>query len=136
MRAQKVYDYILKNSGHMDVGHAEFIATPDGLLVSIPINKSNFSRGFYKWFSLIDEVDTILDWLRDHDWGGVRFCSECGRPMNSGYTTDEGDVYICTDCFDDYCEREQLTPVKDDECGGYYIDADGNGTGIYYTEWE
>lgn len=63
-------------------------------------------------------------------------------------TTDNGDMYVHEECFNDYMDKTYgkgkwmaLGNNEEDEFGGHYIvtaDVVGGyeGTGIYYTEYE
>ena len=73
----------------------------------------------------------------------IRFCEFCGKPMDCGYTVDNGGWYSCEECFDwamnkDYGKGNWRASNQAGEYGGYY-EYLKNGmwedTGIYYTEW-
>lgn len=75
----------------------------------------------------------------------IRFCEQCGKPFNAGYTTDCGAWYCCEECFDeamddDYGEGNWRPTDTEGIYGGFYefLDKSNNtweDTGIYYTEW-
>ena len=55
-----------------------------------------------------------------------RFCTECGKAMNSGYCIDNGCEYYCSeDCLHQHYTEEEYLEMYDN----------GNGDS-YYTEWE
>lgn len=73
----------------------------------------------------------------------TRQCQCCGEEKYDGMTTDDGDIWVCEDCFEKYMDetygKHQWMSVPDDGCGGYYMVSDvygAEGTGIYYTTWE
>ena len=63
-----------------------------------------------------------------------RVCNCCGKRFYGGMT-DLFNFYACEDCFKQLTDNGELIPVDDDGNDGYYIDKEGNGTGIFYTEW-
>ena len=73
----------------------------------------------------------------------IRFCDECGKPMDYGYTMDDGSWYCCEECFEpamnkDYGQGNWKSTENTGEWGGYYAvlkDGEWEDTGIYYTEW-
>ena len=60
-----------------------------------------------------------------------RICDDCGKVIFKGFTDDDGSFYNCEECFN----KTDYTAVDDDGYGGFYLDAYGEATGIYYTEW-
>lgn len=74
----------------------------------------------------------------------VRFCEVCGKPYDAGFTMDNGDWYVCVDCFEDAMDKEYgkgkwRSTDEEGKWGGFYeflSDADEwKDTGIYWTEW-
>lgn len=74
----------------------------------------------------------------------IRFCEECGKPYDAGYTVDGGFWYCCEDCFEstmdrDYGKGKWRGTDKEGEWGGFYEALnefdEWQDTGIYYTEW-
>lgn len=63
-----------------------------------------------------------------------RICNFCGCKFSEGMT-DCCTFYSCETCFDKMVKNGEFTMVDDDGFDGYYLDEDGNGTGIFYTEW-
>ena len=56
----------------------------------------------------------------------MRICSECGKPMRSGYVIADGFQYYCSDD----CLHKNYTEAE-------YLDLYDNGNGdSYYTQWE
>lgn len=85
----------------------------------------------------------IRDLLESHKIE-VRFCEECGKPYDAGYTAGDGEWYCCEDCFKSVMDRDygegKWRGVDDEgELGGFYEYLEDGGwwsdTGIYYTEW-
>ena len=76
----------------------------------------------------------------------VRFCEECGKPIDAGYIAGGGEWYCCEDCFKpamdrDYGQGRWRGTDEEGVYGGYYeyleedCDDEWEDTGIYYTEW-
>lgn len=77
----------------------------------------------------------------------MRYCTHCGKPIDCGMTTDDGDCYVHEDCFEEYMDKtygkgnwKSTDGDKEDGAGGYYLVRDDEnsewyGSGIYYTEW-
>lgn len=74
----------------------------------------------------------------------VRFCEECGKPYDAGYTCDDGSWYCCEECFEDTMNRDYgkgkwRGTDEEGEWGGFYAFLNNAGewedTGIYWTEW-
>lgn len=74
----------------------------------------------------------------------VRFCEECGKPYDAGYTMNDGGWYSCEECFKsamdrDYGEGKWRGTHDEGEWGGFYEHLCDDGvwrdTGVYYTEW-
>ncbi len=85
--------------------------------------------------------------LDDNEYEPI--CDRCGKPMQSGFTT-EGGLFIhgdhfCEDCFesamDEMYGKGGWRVSESEECGengGYYdelVDGQWIDTGFYYTEW-
>ena len=72
-------------------------------------------------------------------------CEICGDAIDEGFTNGDGDVCVCSACFEEYMDgtfgKHKWMEVADDGCDGYYIVASGtsiggyHGTGIYFTAW-
>ena len=84
------------------------------------------------------EIDEIADYLR--------ICEKCGKPMQYGFTTDDGWHYFCEECFKDgmnelFGEGKWKASEREGcgEYGGCYDELLPDGTwedtGFYYTEW-
>lgn len=77
----------------------------------------------------------------------MRYCAHCGKPIECGMTTDDGDFYVHQDCFEEYMNKtygkgnwKETEDNEEDGAGGYYLVRDDEnsewyGSGIYYTEW-
>ena len=85
----------------------------------------------------------IQDMLYDNYDVEVRFCEECGKPFDAGFTAENGDWYCCEYCFNEVMDRDYgkgKWRASDGEgyYGGWYEYLDGDeweDTGIFYTEW-
>lgn len=73
----------------------------------------------------------------------IRFCEECGKPFDAGFTAGDGEWYCCEDCFEsvmdrDYGKGKWRATEEEGEYGGFYEYLDNNrweDTAIFYTEW-
>lgn len=90
-----------------------------------------------------NEIENIItETLEEHNIN-IRFCEECGKPFDAGYTAGDGDWYCCEDCFvdamDKNCGTGKWRPTNNEgQYGGFYEALEEDGwidTGIYYTEW-
>lgn len=93
-----------------------------------------------------DLIDTVEEWCNGLQ---IRICDYCGRPMDRGYTDDDGDFYNCEECFpkdmnERYGEgnwRAQSKEDYGDDCnymGGFYEyfrNGEWEPEPSYYTEW-
>lgn len=87
----------------------------------------------------------IQDMLYDNYDIEVRFCEECGKPFDAGFTAGNGDWYCCEDCFEPVMNRDygegNWRPTDDEGYyGGFYeylsdYNCEWEDTGIFYTEW-
>lgn len=87
----------------------------------------------------------IQDMLYDNYDIEVRFCEECGKPFDAGFTAGNGDWYCCEECFELVMDRDygkgNWRPTNDEgEYGGFYeylsdYYCEWEDTGIFYTEW-
>ena len=73
----------------------------------------------------------------------IRFCEECGKPIDEGFLIDDGSFYSCEDCFEvtmdkRYGKDNWRATDQEGEWGGYY-ECMYNGvwedTGIFWTQW-
>lgn len=93
-------------------------------------------------YELKEEME-IQDMLYDNYNVEVRFCEECGKPFDAGFTAENGDWYCCEDCFEptmnrDYGKGKWRASDGEGYYGGFYEYLDGDeweDTGIFYTEW-
>ena len=74
----------------------------------------------------------------------IRFCEECGKPIDMGFIADGGFWYCCEDCFEEamdkcYGKGKWRGTEYEGEYGGFYECLKDNGewedTSIFYTEW-
>ena len=73
----------------------------------------------------------------------IRFCEECGKPMDEGFLIDDGSFYSCEDCFEEamnnrYGEGNWQAATQEGEWGGWYeclIEDTWEDTGIFWTQW-
>ena len=73
----------------------------------------------------------------------IRFCDECGSPMDQGFMVDDGSFYSCEECFESamdsaYGKGNWRATDEEGEFGGYYeyLDVDvWEDTGIFWTQW-
>lgn len=119
-----VKDFVKQQPNHeYDMGRIKFFINSDNELAM------EFEDGDIYSSDDIYDMETYAE-----DKGAdFRFCTECGRPFDYGYTNEY--VYYCEECRDEMVKNGELTVVDDDGDGGYYLDKDGKGTGIFYTEW-
>lgn len=89
------------------------------------------------------EIEEIVQEVLEGYNINIRFCEECGKPFDAGYTAGNGDWYCCEDCFvdamDKNCGTGKWRPTNNEgQYGGFYEALEEDGwidTGIYYTEW-
>ena len=86
----------------------------------------------------------VQDILYDNYEVEMRFCEECGKPYDAGYTAGDGEWYLCVDCFepmmDEAFGKGKWRPTdKEGRYGGFYENLNDDGewedTGAFYTEW-
>ena len=135
-----VVDYLKKNKKYEhDVMDADFE-------LEIIEDKIILKHGEDEW--LIDaetgldaeyEIQEVLE-----QYGiEIRFCDECGSPMDQGFMVDDGSFYSCEDCFESamdhaYGKGNWRSTDEEGEWGGYYeyLDVDvWEDTGIFWTHW-
>ena len=84
-----------------------------------------------------------IDSLLDRCGVEIRFCGECGAPMDEGYMCHDGGWRCCEKCFEEsmnasYPNGWRETEEKG-EFGGYYEAKNDAGewgdTGIFWTSW-
>jgi hypothetical protein len=116
-QAQKLYEegvgeWLYDDSLDPQEGDLEAIWLPDGSL----------------WEPDIRERETrdANDWLIQKGWG-LRICEHCNLVMSEGFSTDNGDVYACSE--------EHLKALGVEQSSEYDIEHD-DGSSVYYTDWE
>ena len=73
----------------------------------------------------------------------IRFCDECGSPIDQGFMVDDGSFYSCEECFESamdhaYGKGNWRSTDEEGSYGGYYeyLDVDTwEDTGIFWTQW-
>lgn len=73
----------------------------------------------------------------------MRFCDECGKPFDAGYTAEDGSWYCCEKCFEPAMNKAYGNNWRGTDDVGYnggyyeYLNHEGEweDTGIYWTEW-
>ena len=74
----------------------------------------------------------------------VRFCEQCGKPYDKGFTAGNGEWYCCEECFEstmdeDYGKGKWRPSEQEGEYEGWYEylneDNEWEDTGVFYTEW-
>ena len=97
-----------------------------------------------KYLSKDDAEFFIRDILEENHKTEVRFCEQCGKPYDMGYTAGNGEWYCCEECFEktmdeDYGKGKWRTSDEEGEYEGWYeyLNEDGvwEDTGVFYTEW-
>ena len=87
------------------------------------------------------EIQSVLE---DNHGIEIRFCEECGKPYDAGFTAGNGDWYCCEECFENamnetYGVGKWRASADIGEYDGWYEyqkeDGTWEDTGIYYTEW-
>ena len=136
-----ITDYLRKHGEYQhDVMGREFELKLNGNIIILSFNKQT-------WCIDIDKDKycqwTIQDILEGKFHIEIRFCEECGKPMDEGFLIDDGSFYSCDDCFeevmDKYYGKNKWRPTDEEgEWGGYYeyLDKDEwHDTGIFWTQW-
>lgn len=86
---------------------------------------------------------TIQDVLESKCKIEIRFCEECGKPMDEGFLSDDGWFYACEDCFEGamdkcYGKGNWRASTHEGEYGGWYESFNGNtweDTGVFWSQW-
>ena len=74
----------------------------------------------------------------------VRFCEQCGKPYDKGFTAGNGEWYCCEECFEstmdeDYGKGKWRPSEQEGEYEGWYEylneDNEWEDTSVFYTEW-
>jgi hypothetical protein len=70
----------------------------DGHRAEVPVESKLYSGLLWDMdVSLNEDIKKLFDDPRSMDWDEIRFCSECGEPMEEGYLLYGGDSYYCSD---------------------------------------
>ena len=62
----------------------------------------------------------IQEILEEHNIE-IRFCEECGKPMDEGFMIDDGSFYSCEECFESVMDNTYGR--KDSACRGFGLEA-------------
>ena len=89
------------------------------------------------------EVAGLIQDILEDNKIEIRFCEDCGKPVDAGFIAGDGDWYCCQDCFDDAMDKDygkgKWRPSENEgEYGGwyeYFDDGEWKDTSIFYTEW-
>ena len=120
----------------------------DEVIVSVEMTDTDYiitHNGEETSFPLDMDIQDLLDeYLYYKHKLEIRFCEECGRPYDKGYTIDGGFWYCCEDCFNTAMDNRYgidkwRASQEEGADGGWYeyLNRDGvwEDTGVYYTEW-
>lgn len=134
-------DYLEKeNTCKKQIGDFEFELSIDGSCVVMCCNDTKYLIDFEMYYAE-EEIQTILE---DNYGIAIRFCEECGKPYDAGFTAGNGDWYCCEECFESsmnetYGAGKWRPSDEEGEYDGWYEyqkeDGTWEDTGIYYTEW-
>lgn len=135
-----VVDYLKENKKYEhDVMDADFELELEG-------DKIKLKHGTDEWLidteSGLDAEYEIQEALEECGIE-IRFCDECGSPMDQGFMVEDGSFYSCEDCFESamdhtYGKGNWRATDEEGEWGGYYeyLDVDvWEDTGIFWTNW-
>ena len=141
MGKQLLVDYLEKeNTFVKQIGDFEFELSLDGSCVVMQCEDTTYFIDFEMNYAE-EEIQTILE---DNYGIAIRFCEECGKPYDAGYTAGNGDWYCCEECFEGamnetYGVGKWRPSDEEGEYDGWYEyqkeDGTWEDTGIYYTEW-
>lgn len=74
-----------------------------------------FMTDFIIRFATTEDIDTELDLPH------IRFCSNCGKPMDEGFCIDNGDQYFCCEnCLTQHLTWEEYLQLYDQGRGDSY----------------
>ena len=136
-----VIDYLEKHKQYKhDVMGRDFELELDGKVITLRYH------GHEWWIATTREENpeyVIQDILYDEYKIEIRFCEECGKPYDAGFTAGDGDWYCCEECFEEsmdksYGEGNWRGVDEEGSNGGFYEYFDGEewiDTGAYWTEW-
>lgn len=102
----------------------------DMIYCKVNVNRSDVCETLQYLFESITEME-------------IRFCEECGKPYDRGFTAENGDWYCCEECFEstmdrDYGRGNWRAAKEEGAYGGWYEtlrDGRWEDTGIYWTDW-
>ena len=137
-----VVDYLKTHGKYIhDVAGRAFELVLEGANLRLKVNGDE--RLLQAYPVGLDVEGCVMDMLEEHGID-IRFCEECGKPMDEGFMADGGGFYSCEDCFNTamdqlYGKGKWRCANEEGEYGGYYehLDEDGNwqDTGIFWTQW-
>ena len=135
-----ITDYLIKKKqAIISIGRYDIKFELKGRFLSMEFDGLRYVRNAYSG----DVCEYFQEAFENETGQEMRFCDECGKPFDAGYTTDDGGWYCCEECFEPAMNRDYGSNwrVTDDvgENGGYYEYLTDKGEwediGIYWTEW-
>ena len=127
----------------------EYECKIDGKKLKFTFKSSDIPMVLFEYKGKKYHIDTLLNVeseiedILESDDIEIRFCEECGKPMDKGYTVDGGFYYCCEECFEPTMDRDygqgnwrgtEEINIRD----GFYEyleDGDWIATALYYTKW-
>lgn len=135
-----ITDYLIKHKSIIiPIGGYDVQFSLKGRFISMEVDGLRYVRNAYSG----DVCEYIQEAFENETGLEMRFCDECGKPFDAGYTAEDGSWYCCEECFKptmhrDYGNDWRSTDHAGDN-GGYYEylkeDGEWEDTGVYYTEW-
>lgn len=143
-----VYDFIFENSFYQTtIGNRNIalVHIDNRMMLCVEDRESECENEYFTYLIKRNFEEEISEILSENFGIEIRFCEQCGKPFDAGYTVDCGWWYCCEECFDeamddDYGEGNWRPTDTEGIYGGFYefLDKSNNtweDTGIYYTEW-
>lgn len=142
-----VYDFIFENSFYQTkIGNRNIalVHIDNRMMLCVEDTKSAYENEYFTYMIKRNFEEEISEILSENFGIEIRFCEQCGKPFDAGYTVDCGWWYCCEECLEDVMNAdygEGKWRITDDEgdLGGYYEFLNTNNmwedTGIFYTEW-
>lgn len=136
-----VVDYLKKNKKYThDVMERDFELELDGSVITLRFH------GHEWWIAITPDknIEYIIQEILEENFKiEIRFCEECGIPMDEGFMIDDGSFYSCESCFETAMDKEYgkgnwRATDEEGAWGGFYeyLDVDvWEDTGIFWTHW-